>query len=271
MRSDALARYLRLLGIAHREPGRDARGELVAAHLARVPFENVSKLHRLRRFGLADVPDVDTYLDGIEALGLGGTCYANNVHLHDLLVALGYRVHLRGADMSRPDVHVVNVVELDGRELLVDAGYGAPLRAPMPLDLDGDQVVELGRERYVLRPRDADGRSALELHRDGRVRHGYRVGPTPRDRGHFRPAIADSYRPDATFMNAIVVVRFPPGGALALRNLSLVEVRDGREVRRALADRTELVRVAESVFGIPPAITEDALAVVGELAAEPWG
>ncbi|HET8538832.1 MAG TPA: arylamine N-acetyltransferase [Anaeromyxobacter sp.] len=268
MTREQLARFLRLVGVAARRPSLDALGELLAAHLSRVPFENVSKLYRLRRSGLADVPDLETHLDGIERLRLGGTCYANAFHLNDLLLALGYRARLCGADMSRPDVHVVNVVELDGRELLVDVGYGAPLFAPMPLDLDRVQVVELGRDRYVLRPRGADGGSALEHHRDGALRHGYRVRPAPRARAHFGGAIADSFRPDATFMNAVVIIRFSAGRARVLRNLSLALAHGEREERRSLADGAELVRVAEEVFGVPPEVTAEAIAAVPDLGAE---
>ena len=270
MTRDPIDRYLRLLGVTRREPGLDALTELVRAHVERVPFENLSKLYRLRRTGLVDVPDLEEYLDGIERLRLGGTCYANNAHLHHLLVALGYRARLCGADMSRPDVHVVNVVELGGRELLVDVGYGAPLFRPMPLDLDREDVVAFGRDRYVLRPRDAEGRSALELHRDGELRHGYRIRPTPRDLGYFREAMAGSFRPDATFMNAIVLVRFSAGRAVALRNLSLFEAWRDHEHRRALADRDALVHAAEAVFGVPREITTEALAGVRDLATDPW-
>ncbi len=263
-----LARFLRLLGVAPRPPGVDALAELVTAHLTRVPFENVSKLYRLRRSGLVDVPDLDAHLDGIERLRLGGTCYANAFHANALLLALGYRARLCGADMSRPDVHVVNVVELAGRELLVDVGYGAPLFAPMPLDAARDQVVELGRDRYVLRPRDAEGRSALEHHRDGVLRHGYRLNPTGRSRAHFREAIAGSFRPDSTFMNAVVVIRFSAGRALVLRDLSIAEASRDREERRQLADRAELVRVAQDVLGIPAEVTAEALAAVPDFAGD---
>lgn len=47
------ARYLRALGVPRRPPGREALAEIVAAHVTRVPFENVSKLLRFRDLGLA--------------------------------------------------------------------------------------------------------------------------------------------------------------------------------------------------------------------------
>src|SRR5512143_789806 len=94
------ADYLRLLGLRPRVPSLEALTELTGAHLVRVPFENVSKLY----------------------------------YLYRLLENLGYRVRLCGADMSRPDVHLVIVVTVEGHEYVVDGGYGAPFLAPLPRD-----------------------------------------------------------------------------------------------------------------------------------------
>ncbi len=203
-------RYLRLLGVPARAPSLAALDELVRAQLTRVPFENVSKLHR-RRAGLRELPDLERHLDGVERHHFGGTCYPNNLHLHGLLAELGYDVRLCGADMTKPDVHLACIVTVDGHEHIVDGGYGAPFLAPLPRDLDRDHVIELGRERYVLRPQDAAGRSRLDLYRDGVLQHGYLLKPEPRRIEEFAAVIADSFRDDATFMNALVAVRFFPG------------------------------------------------------------
>lgn len=260
-----LDRYLRLLGITRRAPGPEALAELVRAQVERVPFENLSKLFRYRRGGLTGLPDLEEHLDGIERFHLGGTCYANNAHLHALLVALGYDARLCGADMSQPDVHVVNVVALEGREYLVDGGYGAPFVAPLPLDLRREQAVALGRDRFVIHPRGPDGSVAVDHLRDARPWHGYRVRPTAREVAHFRDVIADSFRPDATFMTSVVLVRFAGGGSRSLRNLALLEARGEVESRRPLAGPAALVELAESGFGVPREVTEAALEVVGTL------
>src|SRR5512133_643818 len=96
-------RYLGALRVRRRPPGVDALAELVAAHVSRVPFENVSKLYRRRHAGLEGLPDLDAFLDGIERFHFGGTCYANNFHLYTLLASLGYEARLCGADMREPD------------------------------------------------------------------------------------------------------------------------------------------------------------------------
>ena len=47
--------------------------------------------------------------------------------------------------------------------------------------LPTDHVVELGRDRYVLRPLDAAGCSRLDMYRDGKLRHGYLAKPVNTD------------------------------------------------------------------------------------------
>jgi N-hydroxyarylamine O-acetyltransferase len=251
-------RYLRLLGVPRRPPGLAALAELTSAHLARIPFENVSKLYHREDAGMR-LPGLDRFLDGVERRHLGGTCYSNNFHLHELLAHLGYQVSLCGADMSAPDVHLVNTVDLAGRPYLVDVGYAAPFRSPLPLDLRRDHEVRWGGDRYVLKPRDPAGRSRMEHFRDGRLRHAYEVNPRPRRIEEFAPAIAASFDEGATFMNALLVARFAPRRSLTLRNLTLTEAREGGSVVHRTLGRDDLPRAVERHFGIPEAVTRRAL------------
>lgn len=263
-------RYLGVLGVPGREPSRAALDHLVAAHLIRVPFENLSKVFRYRRLGLVRLPPLELFLDGIERDHLGGTCYANNSHFWSLLVGLGYRARLCGADMARPDVHLVIMVELEDREVLVDVGYGAPFRSALPLDLDQDLEIAWGRERYLLRPRDPLGCSRLDLYRDGVLRHGYTAKPAAREPDYFWQASVDSFRPDSVFMNTFLLRRYDPDRCLAIQNRRLVESTADSVQVRELADEAELVSVAQDRFGVPAEIVTEVLSVVGA-AADPWG
>lgn len=262
---EQLGRYLAALGVPRRAPSREALDELVTAHLTRVPFENVSKLCYRRRLGLTGLPPLDLFLEGLERHRLGGTCYSNNCHLWSLLVSLGYEARLCGADMSKPDVHAVIVVRLEGRELLVDGGYGAPFFVPLPLDVGLVEAIAWGQERYLLHPRDAAGRSRLVVTRDGVEKHGYVVKPTPRLPEDFRRVIADSFRPEATFMNAIAIYRFERQRSLALRNLRLIESTPEGFTSRSLKDRDELVAVVEARFGIPAELVKEAVGGLRDL------
>ena len=173
-------KYLSILGCDRKEPSLEGLRELVEAQLTRVPFESLSKIYYKKHEGLTALPGLERYLDGIERFGFGGTCYANNIHLGQLLTHLGYRTRLCSADMSQPDVHIVNMIDVDGREYIVDAGYAAPFLEPLPRDLTTNHVIELGRDRYVLHPQDGNGCSRVDLHREGQLIHGYLAKPDPR-------------------------------------------------------------------------------------------
>jgi arylamine N-acetyltransferase len=266
---ELISRYLAVLGVPRREPTSEALRELVAAHLTRVPFENISKLYNRKHHDLADLPPLQLYLDGIERYHFGGTCYSNNFHFYSLLASLGYDVKLCAADMKTPDVHAVIMVNVDGREYLVDAGYGAPFLSPLPRDLATDYIVELGRDRYILRPQDAIGRSRLEMYRDGQLKHAYLAKPAARRIEEFRHVIAGSFRPDATFLNSLLLTRFYSDRAVMIHNWTLVESQGSESIVRPLASRDQVVAAVEEHFDMPRAIVAEAVNELGDL-QDPW-
>ena len=264
---DVLARYLNILGAPKRQPSFDALSELVAAQMIRVPFENISKLYYRKHLGLYDIPDIQTYLDGIEQFHFGGTCYSNNYYFYLLLANLGYAAKLCGADMNNPDAHLTIMVTVDGREYLIDVGYAAPFLSPLPRDLAEDYTIVLGRDRYVLKPQDVNGCSRLELYRDEKLKHGYLAKPTPKQIEDF--SIGDSFRADATFMNAVLLVRFYPDCSLTIHNLTVIESQGTISRSHSLNSRDELGQVVEEHFGIPQSIVMEAVGELREL-NDPW-
>lgn len=263
-------RYLRLLEVTHREPTLQSLKQIVSAHVTRVPFENVSKLHYRRKLGLATIPELRVFLDGIERYHFGGTCYSCNYHLFLLLSALGFDVKLCGADMRTPNVHMVSIVRLEGREYLVDVGYGAPFLEPLPRDLPEEYVITLGREKYVLAPQDPGGRSRMQVYRDGEPLHGYWAKPAPQSIEDFSAVIANSFRPEATFMNAIMLARFQPGRSVLIHNHSLTVSMAGRAEVTQLESTEAVVAAIERNFGIPARVTRPAIATLPEF-RNVWG
>jgi len=262
-------RYLAVLGVPKQKPSFETLREIVAAQLTHVPFENISKLYNRKRAGLVGLPSIQLFLDGIERFHFGGTCYSNNLHFYSLLRTLGYDAKLCAADMKDPGVHAVIIVTLDGREYLLDAGYAVPFLAPLPRDLPADHVIALGRDRYVLKPQDACGCSRLELYRHGELKHGYLVRPAACRIEDFRQVIANSFRPDATFLNSLLLARFYPNHAVMIHNLTLIESEGSQSTIRTLGNRDELVAKIEDEFGMPRSIVAEA---VSELRAlqDPW-
>jgi len=263
-------RFLKVLGLKKRSPSEEALKEIVRVHISRIPFENISKLYYKKHLELQELPEFGLYLDGIERYHFGGTCYANNYYLNRLLTWLGYEVKLCGADMAERDVHVVNVVRIvndvnsvsgmknvdnGGRNYLVDAGYAAPFREPLPLDHSSDLVINSGRNRYVLKPFDSKtSRHPMEVYRDGILRHGYRINPAPKKIEDFQAVIAHSFREESTFLNSILVTRFDGDRFISIRNLSITESTPGELEERILESKKELAGVIEQRIGIPAEI-----------------
>lgn len=253
------SRYLRLLGLHAEPPTLAVLTALTAAHLDRVPFENISKLLYYRRGGFCGVVALETYLDGIEQCHFGGTCYANASHFSDLLRHLGFDARLCGADMENPDVHAVNIVAVDGREYLIDVGYGAPLTAPLPLDTQSDIAVEFADDRYVLHPRRPDGTCRVDHLRFGEVIHGYTAKSTPRTVDFFAPAVTDSFRPAAHFLNTVCIARYSSRESVIIRPHLMLRQIDGELIRQSILSRTTLYDLVEQHFSISCALISEAL------------
>ena len=252
-------RYLRLLGIQQQQPSLDYLNTIVGAQLARIPFENISKLFLKKRNNLHQLIDFETYLDGIENFGFGGTCYAVNFYLNQLLGWLGYPIKLCGAAMKNPDVHIVNIVNIENREFLVDAGYAAPFFEPLPLDLSDDYTIHLGTDRYVLKPRNDNRYSQIELYRNGVLKHGYTINPKARNVNDFQQVIKESFEEGSTFMNALLLTRFDHDTFIVVHNMTYSEYRGIVSKKHSLDSVEQLTSVIHDRFGIPKPIIHESI------------
>jgi arylamine N-acetyltransferase len=260
-REDVFERYCRLLGVAPAAPTPGLLRRLVRSQLMRFPFENVSKLYGVRRLGLREMPNLERYLDEMERFGFGGTCYPNNIHFWSLLRELGFEAILCGADMrGGADVHVVIFVRIEQRDYLVDVGYGAPFYEPLPRDAARDHEISFGGERYVIRPRDEQGRSRVDHYREGERIHGYVAKPTPRRPEHFSAIVRDSYADTAMFINAIRMIRFLDRRSVSISNDSLIERRRAKLDIVKLRHMEAVVDAIVQHFGMPREIVEQATA-----------
>jgi arylamine N-acetyltransferase len=253
-------KYLDLLGVEVSSPSFEFLCRIVRAHLLRIPFENVSKL-LYKKEGMDDIPDLSTYLNGIEKYNFGGTCYANNHYLNLLLNHLCFDVKLCSADMKNPDVHIINIVTVEGGEYIVDGGYAAPFLKPLPRFLTGDYVLSLGPEKFILKPQDKNGLSKLEHYYNGEFKHWYTAKPKPRTIEEFSGVIKDSYSDDAMFMNIFRITRFTGSGSLVLRNLQLTET-TGSLTTTIEVPRNEIPGIVEAKFSIPADVAKEALGTI---------
>ena len=252
-------RYLRFFGIEKQKPNFEYLKEIVKAHVLKIPFENISKLYYYKRIKLKKLIDFELYLDGIEKYGFGGTCYANNFYLYQLLSWLGYKIKLCGADMNKPDVHIVNIVNIENREFLIDTGYAAPFSEPIPLDLLNDCIIDMGADRFILKPQNNNKQSHLELYRNGKLIHGYRVNPRARKIDEFRQVIKDSFNESSTFMNALLLTRFDFGNFIVINNMSIIKSSGKVSKKHSIDSIEQLSLVINKYFNIPKSIVMESI------------
>ena len=124
------------LGLSGRpEPTLSGLGSLYSAWCRRVPFDNIRKMAHVRRGDPALLPG-DTAADFFQSWlrhGCGGTCWAGNGALCDLLDALGFAAErVTATMMAAPDLppnHGSTLVRFDDLAYIVDASilHGEPL------------------------------------------------------------------------------------------------------------------------------------------------
>jgi arylamine N-acetyltransferase len=161
--------------------------------------------------------------------------------------------------MKNPDVHIVNIVNIDNREFLVDTGYAAPFSEPLPLYLLNDYPINNGNDRYILKPQNNNSRPQIELYRNEELIHGYRVNPNARNIGEFRQVIEDSFKESATFMNALLLSRFSYDNFIVIHNMTITESYGDVLKKNSLDSIEQLVSVINDRFNIPRTIVLESL------------
>lgn len=258
-------KYLDLLNVQVKKPNLKLLTDLVSSHIIKIPFENISKIYYKLTKGVTRLLPFDIYLDGIANYNFGGTCYTNNYYFNLLLNRVGYDAKLCGADMSNPDVHIVNMVKIEDREYLVDVGYGAPFLNPIPRYLREDYVLRLGNEKYMFKPMDGRGFTKLEFYKNKKLKHGYTAKPFPKKKYEFDKIISDSIKEDSTFMNTVILARFFENSSTVIRNMKITKSNGLKSKTKLISNRDELVTLISENFSIPRYIVTEVISDLGEL------
>jgi arylamine N-acetyltransferase len=152
--------YLDLLGLEREPPSLDLLNRLTRAHLARVPFENITSILRRAAAGTAAAPpiDRDAELRAWRERRGGGLCFEVTDMFGTLLTSLGFQTEHVIAVISFPGQHQSVLVHIDDRRYLVDAGNGAPFFEAVPVS-DSDPLFEIYRAGlgYRFRAEGAEG------------------------------------------------------------------------------------------------------------------
>jgi N-hydroxyarylamine O-acetyltransferase len=257
-----LNEYLTRVGHAgRREPTLAVLRDIVAAHAATIPFENIDVFTR-RGVSL----DARALQRKMVQARRGGYCFEQNSLLREALLALGFEVTglmarvVRGmdADAITQRTHMMLRVDLPEGPHVADVGFGN-LTPTAPLAL-APQEYETRHERYRLAPlRDEWLLQAWLAQEWANI---YRFALQPQfeidyDVGHW----FTSTRPGSLFVENLIVAR--PGEACRLTLFNrhfAVRHLDGRTERRELHDAGDFRTTLTEAFGL--ALDNDEVALL---------
>ncbi|MCB2378319.1 arylamine N-acetyltransferase [Hymenobacter sp. BT635] len=222
--------------------------ELQAAHLLRVPFENLD-IHWGRRIELAH-----SYAKVVTA-GRGGFCYELNGAFQELLTALGFSARLISARVFSsatgfgPEFdHMAILVALPEGDYLVDVGFGEFSREPLENRLDVVQTDQ--QSRFVVEQYDADYRVVKKFNGETFVPE-YLFTDTSRQLSDFQ-AMCHFHQtsPASHFTRKRLCSRATPQGRVTISGNTL-KIKAGETVTEtALAGEADFARALAQHFGI---------------------
>ncbi len=240
-------RYLQRLGLSRpSRPTARALRDLQSAHLATIPFENLS-VHLGEPIAL----DEASILDKIVVRRRGGFCYELNGGFALLLRTLGFGVEMMAARvmmfgrLGPPLDHLaLRVTADDSGPWLADVGFGAFSTHPLLLDLRGEQIDPSGT--FVLAP-TAEG--DLDVMKNGVLQ--YRLEPRARAHEEFAAMCwYQQHSPDAMFTQSLVCTRPLANGRVTLSGRLLIRTENGERRETTLDDDAAVLAAYRDEFGI---------------------
>lgn len=253
--------------------GMEVLTELLLAHEAAIPFENIDPLlyavDRVSDPAEFDPVKIDprSVFEKLVRNKRGGFCHEHALLTRMVLEELGFntrpvlaRVLIHGKPGVGPLSHQASIVRVDGREVLVDNGFGAgtpPI--PLPLDRLGETHHTAQGEFRLMAAADVLDESRFADHE---------IVVQRRSRGEFDSMYGFSLRevfdidlqmsnwwaatrPGGPFTSQLAVVHaLPEGGRVSLTNTTLARQADGEREESQLGSAEDLGRILRDEFGI---------------------
>jgi N-hydroxyarylamine O-acetyltransferase len=250
--TDWLEAYLELLRVGHPRPDLSGLTRLTRAHVLRVPFENITSILRRQAHGPGPLPapDPEATLARWRQAGGGGVCFEIVAMVDRLLVGLGYRTWPVLAQITFAGSHQANLVELDGRRYLVDAGNGAPFLEPIALD--GEVQIRRAGLAWRFRPGPAPDAWVQDREIDGAwvpfcV---YSLGPPDADVRE--AAFQRHHTPGQSWVvDKLVLTRSAEDEVWSLRDAELRHFTPEANTVEPISTPPDYARLAATLFGLP--------------------
>lgn len=222
---------------------------LCDCHVRQVPFEDLDI-----QAGVPIRLNTAEFFDKVVIRRRGGYCYELNGLFCELLVQLGFRVHMLSARVANgkaysPEYdHMCLAVEAEGIQWLVDVGFGD--FSLMPLKIDSSEVQSDGRKEYLVGKLEVEGKEYYSASRwnEGRGMYvsQYIFSLQPHALQDFAPR--NQYQQtnaESHFMKTLMCSLPTENGRISMINNRMVYTKHGERYEEAIRDeahRRELLR-----------------------------
>jgi len=228
---------------------------LQKAFLFSVPFENLD-IH-------ARIPirlEPDRFYQKIVVNRRGGFCYECNTLFYQLLLQLGFDVHIIAARMTLRDInsqrysHMALLVNLDG-QYLVDVGNGQSVHVPM--QVPGEVVTVAEQVEYRIGPFDHQ-EFALYFRAPGADwLPRFVFSTTPRQLQEFEAMCTyHQTSPESIFMKQRLCTLPTATGRITLARNELSILDNGTETKTTLSTPAEVQQILQQYFNIKISIAD---------------
>lgn len=254
-RNEIVAKYLRTLGLQDRNMDLQFLKDLVGRHVATFAFSSVGC-----QLGDELSLDLEPLYQRIVIRRRGGYCFEQNGLLFEVLKELGFDPQLfLGRVILNKDIHPglthrISIVEYEGQQYLLDAGFGYTGPA-VPVPMSGEEVQDGQRTFRIAQRRD--GEYHTQVVQDGDFFSLYRFelaryGQADCELGHFY----SHKHPSANFVNHLVVSRILKQETRFLINLNYsVSTLAGTSIRK-VSGAQELERLLVGELGVRVTVAE---------------
>jgi len=183
----------------------------------------------------------------------GGYCFEHNKLVLGVLTELGFNARLLMAkvvynrDIDVPRTHRITLLNLNGVDYIVDAGFGHfGARFPVKLELGVEQDQRDAIYRIV---KNTDGDYCYQLFKDEIFFTLYTFSLYHYSEAECIPAHFYSHKnPDAAFVNNLVVCRKFYNDILSLRNGEFFRISNNHTIRTTIYSAKQLYEILDETF-----------------------
>lgn len=243
-------KYLKLLGIQMEPPSVSFLAEIVKRHLAKVPYENISKIIRFHKVG-PSIPSLEEFVGGIADKVYGGTCFAQNIYLNHILNYLGFASKL--ISMRRDGVisHVSLRVNIEGSNYFVDVGLMSSFSGPFRIHPSEFFNKDLGNQRFVFSPNSNLENYRLEIWRAGKLIREFDSSSLAFSEQDLEIGIRKTFERSAMFLTTLCVHRAFETHSMGIWDRNFYKIKGTEHSVRKIQSYAELSSIFSDELGLP--------------------